>query len=123
MGREDVKNRRKLATLQVILQRQTTSVIKQIIIAYVIYCPSLCGTLKNKLFLKTDNVFNPAVGDLDSYDLRQNSSSLFPPEYYVKFLHQASIQSVIGAEVRYQECPDPPYNLFVKTGDVCLHHL
>ena len=63
-------------------------------------------------------MFLPAVGDRDANDLRQNSSALFPPEYYVDFLHQADIQKKIGAETLYLECPDAPYNLFVNTGDV-----
>ena len=75
---------------------------------------------KKTYFLKIDNVFVPAFGDRDVNDLRQNSSALFPPEYYVDFLHQASIQSKIGAEVEYEQCSDAPYNLFVKTGDVRL---
>ena len=72
-----------------------------------------------------NNVFNPAIGDRDADDLRQNSSALFPSESYVDFLQQAHIQKKIGAEVHYQECPDAPYNLFVKTGDVrfCLPYL
>ena len=65
-------------------------------------------------------MFNPAVGDRDLNDLRQNSSALFPSESYVDFLQQADIQKKIGAEVQYQECPDPPYDLFAKTGDVCF---
>jgi hypothetical protein len=68
-----------------------------------------------------DNVFVPAVGNRDPDDLRQNSSALFPPEFYVNFLHQASIQKKIGAEVRYKECPNAPFNLFVGTGDVRFH--
>ena len=64
------------------------------------------------------NVFNPAYGDRDGDDLRQNSSALFPSESYVDFLHQAHIQKKIGAEVQYLECPDAPYDLFAKTGDV-----
>ena len=69
-----------------------------------------------------NNVFVPAIGDRDPDDLRQNSSALFPSESYVDFLHQAHIQKKIGAEVRYHECPDAPYDLFTKTGDVrfCL---
>lgn len=64
-----------------------------------------------------DNVFVPAVGNRDSDDLRQNSSALFPPEFYVDFLHQTSIMQKIGAEVTYSECPDPPFELFTRTGD------
>ena len=65
----------------------------------------------------------PAVGDRDPNDLRQNSSALFPSESYVDFLQQANIQKKIGAEVQYLECPDEPYNLFVRTGDVRFCHI
>lgn len=44
-----------------------------------------------------ENVFAPAVGDRDSDDLRQNSSALFPPEFYVTFLHNATITQRIGS--------------------------
>ncbi|TFK31316.1 alpha/beta-hydrolase [Crucibulum laeve] len=64
-----------------------------------------------------DNVFVPAVGDRDSDDLRQNSSALFPPEFYVKFLSSASVKQQIGATSQYRECANAPFNLFVKTGD------
>jgi hypothetical protein len=67
-----------------------------------------------------NNVFNPAVGDYDSYDIRQNSSALFPPEYYVHYLHKKDVVKKIGAQVKYEECPDAPYEQFVKTGDVCF---
>lgn len=66
-----------------------------------------------------NNVFIPAVGDRDVDDLRQNSSALFPPEYYVNYLSLPEVVSKIGAEAAYQECPNAPYDLFVKTGDVC----
>ncbi|KIM43509.1 hypothetical protein M413DRAFT_68801 [Hebeloma cylindrosporum] len=80
------------------------------------------GAQSNKICKKADdfcitNVFVPAVGDRDSDDLRQNSSALFPPEFYVNYLHTPAIQNKIGAETRYQECPDAPFNLFVTTGD------
>ncbi|PFH51148.1 hypothetical protein AMATHDRAFT_143154 [Amanita thiersii Skay4041] len=64
-----------------------------------------------------DKLFIPAVGDRDSDDLRQNSSALFPPEFYVNFLNIPEIQAKIGAEAKYQECPDAPFLLFVRTGD------
>ncbi|GLB39568.1 putative serine carboxypeptidase [Lyophyllum shimeji] len=113
-------------------QLQSDSVIKQINESY--YKPNGCkdqeeacyaagnSAASNSICLDADNfciekVFVPAVGDRDSYDLRQNSSALFPPEYYVDFLTQPSIQQKIGAEVTYGECPDPPYELFVRTGD------
>lgn len=58
------------------------------------------------------------MGDYDSYDLRQNSSSLFPPEYYIYYLGKEYVMEQIGAQVEYQECPDAPYELFARTGDV-----
>ncbi|KAG6380261.1 Alpha/Beta hydrolase protein [Boletus reticuloceps] len=64
-----------------------------------------------------NNVYAPAIGNRDPYDLRQNSSALFPPEYYVTYLTNPEVMSMIGAESTYQECPDAPYELFVKTGD------
>lgn len=68
-----------------------------------------------------DNVFVPAVGDYDSYDIRQNSSALFPPEYYMYYLRKKDVMKKIGAQVKYEECPDAPYEQFVKTGDVCYY--
>ena len=68
---------------------------------------------------QSDNVFIPAIGNRDANDLRQNASASFPPEYYVNFLSNPEVMSAIGAETTYQECPDGPYELFVKTGDVC----
>jgi hypothetical protein len=65
-------------------------------------------------------VFSPAVGDRDPDDLRQNSSALFPPEYYTTYLALPEVLEKIGATSTYGECPDPPYNKFVKTGDVSL---
>lgn len=67
-----------------------------------------------------NQVFIPAVGNRDSDDLRQNFSALFPPEYYLNYLSIPEVMSNIGAETTYQECPNAPYDLFVKTGDVCL---
>lgn len=80
------------------------------------------STASNKICSAADdfcieNVFVPAVGNRDSDDLRQNSSALFPPEYYVSFLQKKAIQTAIGAEVKYAECPDAPFELFTKTGD------
>jgi hypothetical protein len=63
-------------------------------------------------------VFIPAIGDRDSNDLRQNSSALFPPSFYVTFLNTPEIRNRIGAEVRYSQCANAPFNQFVKTGDV-----
>ncbi|KAF5350558.1 hypothetical protein D9756_008576 [Leucocoprinus leucothites] len=80
------------------------------------------STASNKICRDADdfcieNVFVPAVGDRDSDDLRQNSSALFPPEFYVDFLNNPQTRKKIGAEVKYGECPDAPFEKFVRTGD------
>ncbi|KAJ7178167.1 alpha/beta-hydrolase [Mycena filopes] len=64
-----------------------------------------------------DNLFIPGVGDRDSDDLRQNSSALFPPEFYVKYLANPRVKAAIGAESNYSECASAPGRLFGKTGD------
>ena len=63
---------------------------------------------------------NTAIGSRDANDLRQNSSALFPPEYYLKYLANTTIMRKIGAESMYDECADPPHQLFENTGDVSL---
>ncbi|KAJ7025419.1 alpha/beta-hydrolase [Mycena alexandri] len=64
-----------------------------------------------------DNLFIPAVGSLDADDLRQNSSALFPPEFYLKYLANPSVKAAIGAESTYAECAGAPDRLFGTTGD------
>ncbi|THH07731.1 hypothetical protein EW145_g3186 [Phellinidium pouzarii] len=64
-----------------------------------------------------DKVFVPAVGNRDSDDLRQNSSALFPPEFYLQLLANETVKALIGAESTYGECPDAPFELFTTTGD------
>ncbi|KAK7052066.1 Alpha/Beta hydrolase protein [Favolaschia claudopus] len=71
---------------------------------------------------KADNfcgsLFSAAVGNRDPYDLRQDSSEAFPPEYYVNYLGLSSVTTAIGAtSSKYSECPDAPYELFARTGD------
>ncbi|KAG1881409.1 Alpha/Beta hydrolase protein [Suillus tomentosus] len=80
------------------------------------------STKSNKICRDADNycgnnVYTPAAGDYDGYDIRQNSSGLFPPEYYVHYLHKEDVMKKIGAQVKYEECSDAPYEKFVKTGD------
>ncbi|KAG2095727.1 Alpha/Beta hydrolase protein [Suillus discolor] len=64
-----------------------------------------------------ENVYWLAVDDYDPYDIRQNSSAPFPPEYYVDYLNKKDVMAKIGAEVPYDECPTKPYHKFIKTGD------
>ncbi|KAI9070300.1 alpha/beta-hydrolase [Trametes sanguinea] len=77
---------------------------------------SICGKADDFCI---ENVFVPAVGDRDSDDLRQNASSPnpFPPEFYVKFLRNATVIEKIGAQARYSECSDPVDIQFSRTGD------
>ncbi|KAG1757895.1 Alpha/Beta hydrolase protein [Suillus lakei] len=63
------------------------------------------------------NLYNSVMNSYDPYDLRQNSSALFPPEYYVDYLHEKHVMKKIGAEVMYDKCPDAPYYQFINTGD------
>lgn len=91
----------------------------QIIIAYVV--TNLIPT-KILNMQQSNNLFGPAIENLDPYDLRQNSSASFPPEYYVNLLQSTSTMNTIGAKSHYQECADSPYELFAKTGDVRLFH-
>lgn len=51
------------------------------------------------------SVFVPAFGDRDVDDLRQNSSALFPPEFYLGFLVNETIKALIGATVRSRFLP------------------
>lgn len=63
------------------------------------------------------NIYVLAVQGYDPYDLRQNASALFPPEYYNTYLMNATTQMLIGANTTYKECPNGPYYKFVPTGD------
>ncbi|KAL4071737.1 Alpha/Beta hydrolase protein [Scleroderma yunnanense] len=62
-------------------------------------------------------VYTPAMGNYDPYDLRQNSSALYPPEYYLTYLSIPAVMKRIGAESQYNECADAPYNLIYDAGD------
>lgn len=55
--------------------------------------------------------------DFDYYDIRQPASSLFPPETYVAYLQDPTIQKAIGAKVRYEECSDAVHTPFSLNGD------
>ena len=68
---------------------------------------------------QVSNVFAPAVGDRDSDDLRQNSSTPnpFPPDFYVDFLRNATVMQRIGAQARYTECSGAVGSQFGRTGD------
>ncbi|KAK7019582.1 Alpha/Beta hydrolase protein [Favolaschia claudopus] len=64
------------------------------------------------------SLYLDAVGNRDPYDLRQNSSEAFPPEYYVNYLGLSSVTRAIGAtSSEYSECPYPPQELFARTSD------
>ncbi|KAF9564252.1 alpha/beta-hydrolase [Agrocybe pediades] len=111
-------------------QLQSDSVLKQMNTSY--FAPGGCkeqeeacyaaGTdaNSNTICRKADsfcvqNLFSPAVGNRDSDDLRQTSPASFPPEFYVKFLGNATIKAKIGAESSYKECTNTPG--FTNTGD------
>ncbi|KAI6002116.1 Alpha/Beta hydrolase protein [Pisolithus albus] len=62
-------------------------------------------------------VLTPAMGNYDPYDLRQNSTALFPPQYYSKYLSIESVKERIGAETTYTNCSGEAYSKIIKTGD------
>ncbi|KAJ7700386.1 Alpha/Beta hydrolase protein [Mycena rosella] len=74
------------------------------------------STASNAICIKADN-FCATVGNRDSDDLRQNSSALFPPEFYLNYLALPAVKTAIGAESTYSECADAPFELFERTGD------
>ena len=115
---EDVKIKNWPAMLQGPGHNQIRYVRRQMIFVWVFCFLSFVGMCFKLIKSQINNVLVPAVGNRDSDDLRQNSSALFPPEFYVNYLQTPAIQNKIGAETTYQECPDAPFNLFVTTGDV-----
>jgi hypothetical protein len=56
-------------------------------------------------------------GNFDIYDLRAPTNDTFPPETYVSYLQESSIQTQIGARQLYQECADAPSEMLDSTGD------
>jgi carboxypeptidase C (cathepsin A) len=75
----------------------------------------ICENADNTCY---DDIEGPiSEGNFDVYDLRAPANDPFPPETYVSYLQQSSIQTQIGAQQEYQECPDAPYEKFVSTGD------
>ncbi|KAG2071395.1 alpha/beta-hydrolase [Suillus decipiens] len=86
------------------------------------YAAGTLSTYSDKICRDADNycggdVTSPTVGNYDPYDLRQNLSALFPPEYYVDYLNKEDVMKKIGAQVEYVECPNAPGDEFAKTGD------
>lgn len=68
--------------------------------------------------LQYENIEDECINNQDVYDVRQQNPDPYPPEYYVNYLQQSSVQTAIGAQQQYSECPDAPYNKFANTGDV-----
>jgi len=74
---------------------------------------------ENALNTCVDDIENSIInlGTFDVYDLRAPANDPFPPETYVSYLRQSSIQTKIGAQQLYQECADAPLGEFISTGD------
>lgn len=68
-----------------------------------------------------DQTFEPIIGNRDDDDLRQTAPGSFPPEFYLNLLKDPAVKAKIGATSTYGECPDAPFELFSKTGDVLMH--
>ena len=60
------------------------------------------------------------VGDFNVYDIRVPSNDPNPPETYMTYLQSPSVMKAIGAQSKYQECPNAPYQQFSSTGDSML---
>ncbi|KKK18917.1 hypothetical protein P175DRAFT_0436025 [Aspergillus ochraceoroseus IBT 24754] len=56
-------------------------------------------------------------GDWDVYDIRQPANDPYPPSTYATYLANSDVVKAIGAQTRYQECPNEPYYKFASTGD------
>ncbi|KIK29406.1 hypothetical protein PISMIDRAFT_480498 [Pisolithus microcarpus 441] len=65
----------------------------------------------------SDYVLTPVIGNYDPYDLRQNSTAFFPPQYYSEYLSIESVKKQIGAETAYTNCSNEAYFKIIKTGD------
>ena len=61
------------------------------------------------------------AGDFNVYDIRVPSNDPNPPETYMTYLQSSSVMKAIGAQSKYQECPNAPYQQFSSTGDSMLH--
>ena len=57
------------------------------------------------------------AGNFDVYDVRATRNDPNPPETYATYLAQPAVQSKIGAQVKYQECPTAPFTKFEQSGD------
>ncbi|KAJ7322923.1 alpha/beta-hydrolase [Mycena albidolilacea] len=64
---------------------------------------ALCAAAND---LCNQDIFHPAIRGYDSSDLRQmsNSTSPFPPTYYISFLNLDSVRAAIGATSEYDQC-------------------
>ena len=57
------------------------------------------------------------AADFDVYDVRAPSADPNPPETYLAYLNDTTVQRRIGAKAQFQECADAPSNKFQSTGD------
>ena len=65
-------------------------------------------------------IFVPVMGDHDNNNLCQNVSTAFSPGFYIDFLGWVNVKAKIGVMSMCCECPDTPFELFMKTGDVSV---
>lgn len=72
------------------------------------------------LFEQNQDIFHPAIRGYDSSDLRQmsNSTSPFPPTYYMSFLNLDSVRAAIGATSEYDQCSNAVQAGFDFMGEV-----
>ena len=85
-------------------------------------CSSITGA--DPACMNADNVCYGQIegplttaADFDVYDIRAPSNDPNPPSTYVSYLQDPAVAKAIGAQSKYQECPNAPYNKFAATGD------
>jgi hypothetical protein len=64
-----------------------------------------------------DDAFGQYYPDFDSYDLRQSSASLYPPNTHSTYLTDPAVTKAIGAVSTYIECSEDVDIPFYYTGD------
>lgn len=63
-----------------------------------------------------NNILSPLAGDWDVYYVLADDTDPFPPDF-TNFINNATLRSLIGAEVTWTESSNTVYNNFARTGD------
>ena len=63
-----------------------------------------------------NNILSPLVGNWDVYYVLADDNDPYPPDFST-FLNNATVRSLIGAEVTWTESSNTVYSNFARTGD------